>query len=179
MRRINPKTLLEFKHGDIREDGMIFYGYKNTRPIKKNGFVAENWLSPDVFNKRNEQKKKTTTAWTNNKLNTKDGHILFLWYSVLSRSKLNNIPFNLTQEYLRDIAVDKCPVFGFDLAWGSRNKLPKDNSPSLDRIDPTKGYVIGNVRWLSQLANRMKNSATDQQLLQFANWVLTTGEKYD
>ena len=48
----------------------------------------------------------------------------------------------------------------------------KDFSPSVDRIDPTKGYVRGNVRVISYLANRMKSNATVDQLVRFSAWVM-------
>ena len=63
-----------------------------------------------------------------------------------------------------------CPVFGIDLDWGM-NGL-NGNSPSLDRIDPTKGYVKGNVMMMSDLANRMKQNATPEQLKQFSRYFL-------
>ncbi len=64
-----------------------------------------------------------------------------------------------------------CPYFGWQLKF---NKGVKANdSVSFDRIDPGKGYVTGNVEILSDLANRMKNSATPEQLVQFAQVVLT------
>lgn len=37
-------------------------------------------------------------------------------------------------------------------------------SPSLDRIDSTKGYVKGNVRVISKRANQLKNNATVQEM---------------
>jgi hypothetical protein len=39
-----------------------------------------------------------------------------------------------------------------------------DNSPSLDRIVPEKGYVAGNIRVISQRANRIKSNATVEEL---------------
>lgn len=48
----------------------------------------------------------------------------------------------------------------------------KDNSPSLDRIDPTKGYVPGNVQVVSFLANRAKSNLSDAQLRTFCTAIL-------
>ena len=63
-----------------------------------------------------------------------------------------------------------CPVFEMELDWGMNGRQP--NSPSLDRIDPTKGYVKGNVMIISDLANGMKQNATPEQLKQFGRYHL-------
>ena len=63
-----------------------------------------------------------------------------------------------------------CPVFVIELDWGM-NGL-NGNSPSLDRIDSTKGYIKGNVMMISHLANSMKNNATPEQLKQFSRYHL-------
>jgi hypothetical protein len=63
-----------------------------------------------------------------------------------------------------------CTVFGVELDWGM-NGL-NGNSPSLDRIDSTKGYVKGNVMMISHLANSMKHNATLEQLNQFSRYHL-------
>jgi len=47
-----------------------------------------------------------------------------------------------------------------------------DTSPSLDRIDPTRGYVHDNIQIISNLANRMKNNASDEQLLRFSHYYI-------
>ena len=63
-----------------------------------------------------------------------------------------------------------CPVLRVELDWGMNGRQP--NSPSLDRIDSTKGYVKGNVMMMGDLANIMKNNATPEQLNQFSRYHL-------
>jgi hypothetical protein len=52
-------------------------------------------------------------------------------------------------------------------------------SPSLDRIKPELGYVPGNIQVISARANVMKNDATPEELLAFANWVYRTYGRVD
>ena len=47
------------------------------------------------------------------------------------------------------------------------------NSPALDRIDNTKGYIRGNVWVISHRANQMKVDANIEELKLFAEWVMT------
>ena len=83
-----------------------------------------------------------------------------------SRAKEKQIEFTITKN---DINIpDKCPLL--DVPFSNTYENPDDNRdyvPSLDRIDNTKGYVVGNVWVISFLANRMKNTATKEQLITF------------
>ena len=73
---------------------------------------------------------------------------------------------------LSDIVVpETCPLLGYKLERstdGSRRKSPC--TPSLDRIDSTKGYIKGNVWVISWRANQLKSDATLQELVSIADW---------
>lgn len=84
------------------------------------------------------------------------------------RSRRLGLEFDLTKD---DIHIPaRCPFLGIELRCNDGQ--PKSDSPSLDRIDPTKGYVKGNVRVISHLANRAKTNLTAGQLELMARNVL-------
>lgn len=86
----------------------------------------------------------------------------FALYRARKQAKANGWEFNLT---LDDIKIPThCPVFGIPLVLS--DDYVKDDSPSLDRLDSTRGYVRGNVWVISYRANRIKNNATLEELEQ-------------
>jgi len=76
--------------------------------------------------------------------------------------------------YVVSIAPQRCPVFGKPFV--ERGVGFTNWSPSIDKIDPRKGYVKGNIQVISLLANCMKRDATPAQLKQFARWALKEKE---
>jgi len=84
-----------------------------------------------------------------------------IWKTAKYRAKAKNIPFSLQ---LSDISVPLvCPILGIPLAI-SKGVL-KDNSPSIDRVYPDKGYVPGNILIVSFKANRLKNELNPEELV--------------
>lgn len=79
-----------------------------------------------------------------------------------SRAKARNLEFDID---VTDIVIpDVCPLLGIPVFVNEGKAKPKPNSPSLDRIDPLKGYVKGNVWVISLKANTMKSNATLEEL---------------
>lgn len=87
---------------------------------------------------------------------------------VKHRAKHQSLPFDLT---LPDIIIPThCPILNIRLRV-SANKLT-DNSPSLDRVIPSLGYVRGNVIVISMRANRIKSDASLEELQAITNFYL-------
>ena len=107
-------------------------------------------------------------------LSSKSLHIKKFYYNARSRALRDKLPFDITIEYLETIATDECPIFGIQFAWGisgmGKGKT-KENCPTLDRILPEKGYVLGNVAFISYRANRIKDNGTMQEHYKIADWI--------
>lgn len=86
-----------------------------------------------------------------------------LWRRARKRAADRGILFDLP---LEDVFIPPaCPVLGIPLEIGGPRS---PNSPSLDRIIPSRGYVSGNVRVISDLANRFKGAKSLGQLKKMA-----------
>lgn len=93
--------------------------------------------------------------------------------TLRNRAKNLKVPFDLEYEDLTP--PEMCPVFNVPLERiETYSKASKKFSPSVDRIEPEKGYTKNNIQIISNLANIMKHDATEEQLVSFAEWVLKT-----
>ena len=79
------------------------------------------------------------------------------------RAKVQNVPFNITKDYIKKIwpKDNKCPIFRTEFKSGIKNRY---QLPSLDKIVPLKGYVEGNVAIISFKANQIKSDITDLEI---------------
>lgn len=81
-----------------------------------------------------------------------------MWQTSKRRAKERGLSFDLEPE---DITIPTtCPVLGIPLRQGFADKGLCDDSPSIDRYDNTKGYTKENIRIISMKANRIKGTAT-------------------
>lgn len=83
------------------------------------------------------------------------------------RAIKKGMDFNIDETDL--VIPTECPILKLPLYRGIAKSIP--NSPTIDRIDNSKGYIKGNVWVISNLANQMKSSADKDQLLMFSQWV--------
>ncbi len=75
---------------------------------------------------------------------------------------------------VEDIVIPEyCPLLGIKLETSSGSK--QDTSPSVDRIDSSKGYTRENVWIISQRANRIKNNSTIEELRMIYEGLLRRG----
>ena len=168
-------------------------GYKHTLETKeklrqaKLGPKNPNWvdgLSTDKEQRkkkmkeyyRSEKGKEAYLRWQQGWLQENKEKVILSDIRCSARDK--KLEFNLTVE---DIVIPAfCPILDLKLIYGKGKGRIRKLEPgliSIDRIDPNKGYIKGNIQIISWLANNMKNCATPADLLKFADWIYKTYKK--
>src|ERR1700748_3665674 len=90
---------------------------------------------------------------------------------MLSRAGTNarqrGLEFDLSIE---DIVIPEfCPILDIKLVRTSGK--PSGTTPSLDRVDNSKGYIKGNVRVISRRANQMKGDMSKEDIKRLWEYV--------
>jgi transcription elongation factor Elf1 len=80
------------------------------------------------------------------------------------RARLNDREHDINVDDIKAIypADNCCPIFGLKLEFNGAGF--RDSSPSIDRVDSTKGYTRDNIQIISWKANRIKGAASLQDL---------------
>lgn len=90
-----------------------------------------------------------------------------------SRSKNKNLDFDLV---LEDVNIPElCPILGIKLEMAKG--IASDNSPSIDRLDSSKGYTKDNIIVCSYRANRIKSDSTIEDIEKLYIWYKTLEKK--
>ena len=111
------------------------------------------------------------SKWRKEKIVGSSRHLSDLVEGARARARKHDLPFNLKTKDLRKIITTRCPVFGFKFEINKQDTTNNwQNSPTIDKIIPTKGYVKDNIIVVSMFANTIKNSATPKQILKVGNF---------
>lgn len=86
------------------------------------------------------------------------------------RAKQKKLQINIDKEFIKNNMGEFCPILGikYEFASGSQS-CPR--SPSLDRVDNSKGYTKDNVKVISLRANKLKNDATKEEIEKILNYI--------
>ena len=115
------------------------------------------------------------TAWRNSKTDAE-----YLHYVAKTRAAKLGREFSITVEDVAAVDTDICPILNIPIqryphtSGGSCKQKP--DSKSLDRIDSTQGYVLGNIRVISWRANALLKDITADELAAIANYYLSTNK---
>jgi hypothetical protein len=119
--------------------------------------------------------KFNTNLISNNRL---DKHTEFRWYmkNIIKNSKAKNQIHDIDLEYIKNLWEEQdgvCPFAKQKLELRTHTSKQKAGpySASLDRIDNNKGYIRGNIRFVSLIFNYARNTFSDEQVLEFCKQV--------
>lgn len=98
-----------------------------------------------------------------------------LWANAKQRAYDRKLPFDIDPS---DIVIPThCPVFGIALARHGGSIKMADESASLDKLIPERGYVKGNIAVISMRANRIKNNGTAIEHDKISAWMRARGSE--
>lgn len=153
-KELNPATGKEWKKGEQNDKGWYFYNYKGY--VKSSdGYRGIHWQKTwEAY-----QRKRIQAIQTNKPKYCRDRG---LDIDITGTDGLDYLVSIFPKDYI-------CPALGIKMKWNDSPHV--GDSPSLDRLDPTKGYVRGNLVWISERANTMKHDATLAELESLTKWL--------
>lgn len=92
----------------------------------------------------------------------------FKYYFKTSKSRFKECTITLNdleEQWNKQKGI--CPYSGIKLILNTHSKITKNKiySASLDRIDSNVGYIKGNIQYVSQCINLMKNTMSHEETL--------------
>lgn len=105
------------------------------------------------------------------------------WTTLIKGAKKRDIEFAITMEYAWQLFEQQnglCKLTGIQLNFAKNKRehmTMRKTTASLDRIDSTKGYIIGNVQWVHKDINRMKQHFSEQYFKELCKKVIDYDNK--
>ena len=92
------------------------------------------------------------------------------------------LSFNIEIEHVWQLFLEqdrKCSLTGVDLEFRPTTRSEKLGTASLDRIDSSMGYDVGNVHWVHKDINRMKWEFSQDRFMELCRLVVEHEENHD
>jgi len=129
-------------------------------------YYANNREKIDNYKKKYRETNKEELSRKQRILYEKDP-MMWILPKAKQRAMKKGLEFSINKE---DIIIPKyCPILGIELK--SCGLGGGDSSPSIDRINPKKGYTKDNIQVISIRANRIKNDASIEELRKIATFL--------
>jgi len=119
--------------------------------------------------RRERKPEEARLSWAKQTLKSRQESLELHILKVKKRNcKRCGVEFSLSIEDISPLPKF-CPILGIELNYFSSKTA--DDSPSIDRFDCSKGYVSGNVKVISNRANRIKNNGSAEELEKIAQYM--------
>ena len=146
--------------------------YRERISKQKAAYYQRRKNDPD-FQKRTKEYNKKNASYFNKK--TKEYNAAnpfhYAFRRLRMRARRQGLPFNLDADYLSSIWTGQCAIFGIPLCLPYSTDRQVDNKATIDKVIPEKGYVKGNVHWVSNRANIIKSYGTISEHKQIVEYM--------
>lgn len=109
-----------------------------------------------------------------------EGKIGKVFFSDLRHGAIRrNLEFNITLKYIWELykkQKGKCSITNVPIHFG-RTRMSRETTASLDRIDNSKGYVEGNVRWVLKPINMLRLNYDTEYFIKLCNLVAVSNPR--
>lgn len=163
------KPFIAFHRNRVKKDGLAIrckecHRQKNLESRRRHADrVNEN--NRHQYHKHKDRHRATQRAYERRfrelAKTDKVKHARLLFDLARSRARKLGVPFTIKPSDI--IVPNSCPVLGITLSI--HDKVPSAESATVDRIEPQKGYVPGNIIVVSMKANLIKNNATADEII--------------
>lgn len=108
------------------------------------------------------------------------------FHYIKKRAKSRNLEFTITKEFLWNLYLkqnEKCALSSIPIKLIKKNNNRSPNwkiiTASLDRIDPTKGYIENNVQWVHKVVNIMKNTLNNNDFIYICKKINDNNDNFE
>lgn len=98
----------------------------------------------------------------------------WVWNRFRIGAKRRSLEFDLTPQDMWELALTqnlRCALTNQSLNFVKRPRDQNQSNASLDRIDSSKGYIKGNVQWVTKNVNIAKQSMSQKEFIDICRLV--------
>lgn len=99
-----------------------------------------------------------------------------IWNTIKKNAMVRDLEFSIDPDYAFGLLANQgnhCKISGMPIwiADANKDRARDQTTASLDRIDSSLGYIVGNVQWLHKDVNKMKWDLSQDRFLEICRMI--------
>ena len=137
-------------------------------------------LSKNDYTKKRNVCRRSTSVQRNNPRNTSPESYIAVVFSKLKAAR-KDMEWDIDLDHVKELwqkQDGRCALSGVFMTWHA-GEGRQDLNASIDRKDPNKGYIIGNVQLVTQRVNTIKHTLGEGELYWWCKNIVVNKEDAD